>query len=273
MAFTTKVSPVNFPGVFGVNGQQLMATSAMGTRWSDRRLPSGYIHGMGISDTSVTQREIATGYARSGNDSRNITISAPITVDISASGANGLDTGTEAVSTWYYIYVIVDDDDVLPIAGLFSLSPTTPTLPVGYGGFRRLGAARNDGTGDFLNDRMLSFGRNRLVAWNEEDSALQVLMGGAALTWTTIDLSEFVPPTATGVKLLTVVQGSSSSRIFDEFRTGGNLSATTTMRTYAGNFSSSSIFTMGVIAQAIEYQGNDAGNALEVRVVGYVHPV
>ena len=80
-------------------------------------------------------------------------------------------------------------------------------------------------------------------------------------------------PTATGVKLLTVVQGSSSSRIFDEFRTGGNLSATTTMRTYAGNFSSSSIFTMGVIAQAIEYQGNDAGNALEVRVVGYVHPV
>ena len=43
----------------------------------------------------------------------------------------GLDTGTVAINTWYYCYVISNDDGSI-VDCLFSASPTSPTLPVGY---------------------------------------------------------------------------------------------------------------------------------------------
>ena len=49
-----------------------------------------------------------------------------LTVDITVSGVNGLDTGSEAASTWYYIWVIYNGTTV---AGLLSTSATAPTMP------------------------------------------------------------------------------------------------------------------------------------------------
>ncbi|MGY2285615.1 phage tail protein [Pseudomonas gingeri] len=50
-------------------------------------------------------------------------------INASASGVNGLDTGILAASTWYYVWVIWNGSSV---AGLLSLSSTTPTMPNGY---------------------------------------------------------------------------------------------------------------------------------------------
>lgn len=73
-----------------------------------------------------------------------------VTADIAVSGANGLDTGAEANSTWYYLHVIYNPA-TSTIASLLSLSKTAPTLPSGYtysSGF--LGAVFNDGSGNLL---------------------------------------------------------------------------------------------------------------------------
>jgi hypothetical protein len=51
------------------------------------------------------------------------------TVDITTSGANGLDTGTEANSTWYHVFVIAKDDST--VDALISTSATAPTMPSG----------------------------------------------------------------------------------------------------------------------------------------------
>jgi hypothetical protein len=70
-----------------------------------------------------------------------------LTVDMAASGANGLDTGSEASATWYYIWVITDGETV---AGLLSVSTTAPTMPGGYTFKALAGAVRNDGGSNFI---------------------------------------------------------------------------------------------------------------------------
>jgi hypothetical protein len=73
--------------------------------------------------------------------------SVNLTVNIGASGANGLDTGSEASGTWYYLWVIYNGTTV---AGLISASATSPTLPSGYTYKALVGAVRNDGSSDFI---------------------------------------------------------------------------------------------------------------------------
>lgn len=58
-----------------------------------------------------------------------------------------LDTGAETLNAWYYIWLISNGTTV---AGLFSLSPTAPTLPAGYTFKARVGAVRNDAAGNFI---------------------------------------------------------------------------------------------------------------------------
>ncbi|MBF0350884.1 MAG: LamG domain-containing protein [SAR324 cluster bacterium] len=63
-----------------------------------------------------------------------------LTADITVSGVNGLDTGAEAVNSWYYIWVIWNGTTT---ASLLSISSTAPTMPSGYLFKRLVGAVRN----------------------------------------------------------------------------------------------------------------------------------
>lgn len=76
-----------------------------------------------------------------------------LTLDIAASGALGLDTGSEAVSTWYYVYLIAKSSG--DISAIFSTSSTAPTLPAGYDHYRLASAVYNDSSGNFVNFRQL----------------------------------------------------------------------------------------------------------------------
>ncbi len=69
--------------------------------------------------------------------------SVSLTLDLSTSGvANGLDTGSIANATWYFIWAISDGTTN---ASLASLSSTAPTMPSGYTYKKLLGAIRNIG--------------------------------------------------------------------------------------------------------------------------------
>lgn len=74
--------------------------------------------------------------------------SVDLTVDVTASGANGLDTGSEANSTWYHLWVIRNASGT--VAGLLSTSATAPTMPSGYTYKGYVGAVYNDSGGDFI---------------------------------------------------------------------------------------------------------------------------
>lgn len=60
--------------------------------------------------------------------------------DITQSGLGGLDTGSSSNNTWYYVYAIAKPDGTPGL--IFSASSTTPSLPVGFTMFRRIGAVR-----------------------------------------------------------------------------------------------------------------------------------
>lgn len=109
-----------------------------------------------------------------------------LTVDITASGANGLDTGAEANSTWYYVWAIYDGTNK---RGLISTSSTAPTMPSGYTYKALVGAVYNSAGGNFLD--FYQTGRDVYYA-----AAQSVLSAGVATTDTAITISGFVPTIA-----------------------------------------------------------------------------
>ena len=109
------------------------------------------------------------------------------TPSITASGANGLDTGAEANSTWYHIWAIAKLDETLDT--LLSASATAPTLPSDYAYKGYIGAVYNDSSGNFI----AFFQKNRKAL----RAGVSVLSSGSATSATSVDVSVGVPPTAT----------------------------------------------------------------------------
>lgn len=109
-----------------------------------------------------------------------------LTATITTSGANGLDTGTEASSTWYHLWVIYNGTTV---ASLMSLSSTAPTMPSGYTFKGYVGAIRNNGSSDLvaISQKGVHVSSSGLTA---------ILTSGSATTTTSIDASGAVPTTA-----------------------------------------------------------------------------
>ncbi len=69
------------------------------------------------------------------------------TIDATTTGANGLDTGALASSSWYYAYLISNGTTT---SGLVSLSSTAPLLPSGYTYYMRLCSFPTDASSKFL---------------------------------------------------------------------------------------------------------------------------
>lgn len=82
------------------------------------------------------------------NDGKVYTAQAPLVIDLTVSGRGGLDTGSEAASTWYYAYLVPNSAGT----GLSALcSVTSPaTGPTGYSIWRYAGPFRNDGSSNII---------------------------------------------------------------------------------------------------------------------------
>jgi hypothetical protein len=141
-------------------------------------------HQAAVTATSVT---VSTGAGA------QLTVSpVNVTPDITVSGANGLDTGSVAASTFYSIWVIWNGSAA---AGLFSVSPNAPSLPGGYTYSARVGWMVTDGSGNLM--RTLQYG-NRV---RYTLPPLPILASGVSgsitvPTWTAVSVSGFVPSTA-----------------------------------------------------------------------------
>jgi hypothetical protein len=108
-----------------------------------------------------------------------------LTANIAASGANGLDTGAEANSTWYYVWVIYNGTNV---AGLLSASSTAPTLPSGYTYKALMGAIYNDGSSNFI----------KIYQTGKRVNTTQAVATSTApgLSYVSVSLGAIIPPNA-----------------------------------------------------------------------------
>ena len=116
-----------------------------------RKIPMSSITGLTIANDPLninTHITIATGQCRDGSDTYDLKLLTSLTKRINAtfaagSGNGGLDTGTVAANTGYWVHLIRRSvDGGLDI--LFSTSATNPLLPSGYNAFRRIGSILTD---------------------------------------------------------------------------------------------------------------------------------
>lgn len=107
------------------------------------------------------------------------------TLDIAVAGLNGLDTGAEAGSTWYYVWVIWDGATV---GGLLSVSATAPTMPGVYTDKVLIGAIRNDGSSNFVS----TWGRDRRV-WQAPQNIFNNVGAAVADTYEIRSIAAGVP--------------------------------------------------------------------------------
>lgn len=165
------------------------------------------------ANVSVTADEIVVEDSSNAYKTlRNVSL----TIAGTTTGANALDTGTIAASTWYALYVIAKADGTT--AGLLSLSATAPTLPSGYTFKARVGWIRTDGTANKYPLGFTQYGRRvqYKVASGGNVPNMPIMANGATgstttPTWTAVGASAFVPPTAAKIAL-SVQAGSSASQ-------------------------------------------------------------
>lgn len=124
-------------------------------------------------------------------------LAASITKTTSAwavgSGNGALDTGSIANATWYHAYLIRRPDTGV-VDVLVSTSATSPTLPVSYTQYRRIGAMLTDGSAHWTKFRQVS-------SWFEWSTPQAV----------TVTTPSSTPATATlvmplGIKLMTRIR-------------------------------------------------------------------
>jgi len=169
-------------------------------------LPVLNISGCIVSNNATTPNtkvDISSGTCR---DSQNImditlgasnanlegnTVTAPLTVDISVSGANGLDTGSVAASTVYAVYLIADSRYYQSTAGILSTSLSGPTMPFGYDSYRLIGYAITDASSHFLLMYVSGSGNSRIFTYDAPQAT--AVTAGNATSYTAVDLSALVP--------------------------------------------------------------------------------
>lgn len=166
--------------------------------------------GTNATVTLTSDAVVIENSATVGRTIRNVSVS----INTATTGANALDTGTIAASTWYYIHVIYNPT-TNTVAGLASLSATSPTLPSGYTMSARAGAFPTDGTANKYPLSLKQFGRKvqYVVAAGTNVTAVPQMSSGVqgsvtTPTWVAVSVNNFVPPTAGAIRVMTRYAGS-----------------------------------------------------------------
>lgn len=140
----------------GTPGQRKVAASVF-RQYSSGQFGATLVDGLILSNNATDANndiDIASGLATVSDGSNwwLATLSSGITKRLDASWAvgtnqGGLDTGTEATSTWYHVWLIQRSDTGV-VDVLFSTSATAPTMPTNYDRKRRIGAIYNNASGN-----------------------------------------------------------------------------------------------------------------------------
>lgn len=177
--------------------------------------PSLYLLGGKITNDATTPNNIINVAAAQLRDSTNVydmnlgnyngatglgTANSSTSCSIVVNGVNGLDTGTVAASTPYFVFVISDplNRPQYAVSLLLSLSSTAPLMPQGYAVFRRIGAIRTDGSSHILLQYQRADNGNTRYMQYDAPIAVTVTSSGTSATYSAMDLSTGVPVTNFG---------------------------------------------------------------------------
>lgn len=231
-----------------------------------------YMHGLEISWVSNSQVKIAKGYCRDAANTVPINVESEITIDITASGANGRQVGLgEATNFLYHVYLIGDSDFNNSPAGLLSDSVSVPTLPSGYDVYRRLGSILNNGASNIEPFFQSGIGNQRYMYYNVDPVAQTHtrLVGGSDETaFTSAFASGVVPATSRQILIQVRMIGNDTSVSY--FRMFG-LSADPLLRYQPTQSEGRSyLWVPANGSQSFQYRIGNNLHEISIWVVGYI---
>jgi len=148
-----------------------------------------YVDGMHVASASNTTLTVGSGQCRDSSNVYDMFLDTTKTINAAVNGLNGLDQGTFAASTVYSVFVVADPSGFKPTGTILSAS-STPTLPFGYGIYRRIGYYVTDSSVHFIPMHISGNESTRICMY---ESAVSVQTTGADTSLTGIDLSAAVP--------------------------------------------------------------------------------
>jgi hypothetical protein len=238
-------------------------------------LPFMYISGSNLTWLTNSTIRIEIGEMRDDSDSADFAVTAALTADITATGANGRNIDTaEQANKWYSVNVIrnpttgtlaaflINEDDV----GAF-------TYPAGYTQKRRVGWVRNNNASNFRYSLYMGDGSWRQIIYDvDRNTQLQALNNANAVVFTNVDLSEWVPPTENHVYLMSEFDPFGTS--FVAFRPNGSTVVGTVKFHEESTEPASQMFDMETDSnQIIEYVVGGAADDEDLFIVGYYDTV
>lgn len=173
-----------------------------------------YLNGAALSFLTTTTMSVGVGQVRDSTDTFDIIVggnlvsstsnptgaqgtnnpvsgSAAVTINTAVNGAAGLDVGTIAADTFYYVHVIGDSLGFNNGSALLSLSATAPSLPLGYNCFRRVGTVLTGGAGVLLAFDQRGTGLDRTMTYRA--SIATDITAGSSATFAAVDVSDSIP--------------------------------------------------------------------------------
>lgn len=152
------------------------------------------VQGTSATEVTVTSDRIAVF---DSNGAARVLTAVSEVADITASGAGGLDTGSEATSTWYAVHLIYNPTTA-DVAAMLSTSRTSPTLPSGYTFWRFLGWVRNDSSGNLWRTVQLG-NRAHIDPTTNPSNYPQMSSGNTSNVATAVAWANFAPPSAAAI--------------------------------------------------------------------------
>ncbi|XVJ50897.1 MAG: hypothetical protein HEQ32_01925 [Vampirovibrio sp.] len=201
------------------------------------------------------------------------------TLNFGTTGLNGLDTGSIASATWYYIYAILNPT-TLATGYLASTSPTSPTLPSGFTKFRLLTAVTTlAGSAVLDNVAWFNWGNKHTVRYDNTTTDKLLLNAGTATTFTTIAASSTAPVGATQLQLAVYGGTALGDRATWLRRTGSGVSTGIMVQRFADDYLTYTnlYFTTAEIglnsSRQFDYKVSGTGVGTNIWATGYTMEV
>jgi hypothetical protein len=258
----------------GQNGECLYRKNAAGANgWLSSFPSTTDLAGCVMAYATAATVTIGAGTATDVNGLGCLHVASTKTANITTSGANGLDTGTEASNTWYSVWVIGKLDGTT--AALLSTSATSPVMPSGYVLKRRVGWVKNNGSSNFLKfyQQLISI-MTRRILYDEDQSVLTVLSLGSAGSFTDVDLASLVPSTSIHAVLAIDLIGAGGGGVDSvQLRPNGATATDGPYCVYANHTIAGTIRGNFPVrtdsSQIIEYRVTDTNDDATILVIGY----
>jgi len=160
----------------------------------------GWETGLSVVSKDANTITIQKGSAYINGEFRSLTAALDVagtTTAVGSDSTSGLDTGSLAASTTYYVYGVADESGVTPLTGVLSTSTSNPT---GMTNYRRLGEANTDASTSFISSDTSS------ISYLGKIRQRKKFQTGAVATGTTlIDLDDGLPGITEGDQYMTLV--------------------------------------------------------------------